>query len=460
MASNTTRRAGRLRDRLPALTGQSPGGTMQFTGTVNKWATITLGGNPAAVDASGNWSGTANVAAGANAIPLVAKDVNGNTTTHTINITIPGGTSRTLTYDLDGNLQNDGAGKAYTWDAANRLVTITQGSNVTAFVYNGLGQRVQEKLNGAVIKQWVWNGGTQPAEERDGSNNVTKRFYAQGEQIGGTSYFFTTDHLGSIREMIDGSGTIHARYDYDPYGRITKVSGDLDADFGFTGFYRHQASGLNLTLYRAYDANLGRWPSRDPIGERGGINLYGYVANNPVNAIDSLGLEPRVTFTGGHSVSAHSVIELENIIQNAADGSITSIRFDNKYGEHGNPTTQVVVSPNPLTLDEIIELDPKTGRLWVGPEPVPTTPFTAAFFGNKLSPTATIYFTGCRTAVGDKNITQASSEMLKDRYPDVTVIGNQKDTMSFGGLAFPDWINDLFGYRSPRSYRTGKPVGN
>jgi YD repeat-containing protein len=51
---------------LNQLSGQNAGGPMQFTGTVNKWATITLGGNLAAGDASGNWSGTANVATGPN----------------------------------------------------------------------------------------------------------------------------------------------------------------------------------------------------------------------------------------------------------------------------------------------------------------------------------------------------------------------------------------------------------
>ncbi|MDZ4744162.1 MAG: RHS repeat-associated core domain-containing protein, partial [Verrucomicrobiota bacterium] len=59
-----------------------------------------------------------------------------------------------------------------------------------------------------------------------------------------------------------------------------------DSDFKFTGHFYHVKSKLHLTLYRAYDADTGRWISRDPIGENGGINLYGYVANNPVNWVD------------------------------------------------------------------------------------------------------------------------------------------------------------------------------
>jgi RHS repeat-associated protein len=83
-----------------------------------------------------------------------------------------------------------------------------------------------------------------------------------------------------------------SRYDYDPYGRRTLLSGTDLADFGFTGFLYHKSTGLNLTLFRAYDSDLGRWISRDPIGERGGLNLYGYVAGKPINRFDQLGLVP------------------------------------------------------------------------------------------------------------------------------------------------------------------------
>jgi RHS repeat-associated protein len=137
---------------------------------------------------------------------------------------------------------------------------------------------------------FLWVGQTL-AEQRDATGvNVVKRFFGQGEQISGTNYYFTRDHLGSVREMTDSSGTIHYRGDYDPYGRQTKLQGDLNPDVGYAGMYYHAASGLNLTLFRAYDSDLGRWLNRDPLGERGGLNLYGYVGNNPINYYDPLGL--------------------------------------------------------------------------------------------------------------------------------------------------------------------------
>jgi RHS repeat-associated protein len=84
-------------------------------------------------------------------------------------------------------------------------------------------------------------------------------------------------------------GAIVARFDYDPYGRSTTVISNTLPDFNFTGLYRHSASNLDLAVYRAYDPDLGRWLSRDPIAEEGGLNLYRYVGNDPLNLIDPLG---------------------------------------------------------------------------------------------------------------------------------------------------------------------------
>ena len=164
----------------------------------------------------------------------------------------------------------------------------------TTFAYDGQGRRRQiiEWTNGTALStnKYLWVG-TELSEERDATGaTVTKRFFGQGEQIGGTNYYFTRDHLGSVREMTDGTGAIRARYDYDPYGRTTKVSGDMDADFGFTGHYYQARSGLYLALYRAYDPETGRWISKDPSGEQSGLNLYAYVNGDPANFIDGLGL--------------------------------------------------------------------------------------------------------------------------------------------------------------------------
>jgi RHS repeat-associated protein len=197
---------------------------------------------------------------------------------------------RCVNYDANGNLTNDGNGKVYAYNAANELISVTQGGTVTGFAYDGAGRRVQETSNGALVKQWVWCSLVRPCEERDGSNNVTKRFYGHGEQIAGANYYFTTDHLGSIREMTNSAGGLVARYDYDPYGRRTLVNGTDLADFGFTGFYHDQATGLDFSATRAYVADLGRWITKDPIGEAGGINLYDYARNNPINLTDPTGL--------------------------------------------------------------------------------------------------------------------------------------------------------------------------
>ncbi len=176
---------------------------------------------------------------------------------------------------------------------------VVTGNQRSEFTYDGFSRRTKivEKVSGTVTgtKQFVWVGG-EIAEERDGSNVVQKKFFGLGEWRNGVgNLYYARDHLGNLREMTDGTN-VRARYEYDPYGRRTKVSGDLEADWGFTGHYYHAPSTLHLAWFRAYDANLGRWISRDPIGELGGLNVYGYVEGNPVNFRDSLGLSPAGDF--------------------------------------------------------------------------------------------------------------------------------------------------------------------
>jgi RHS repeat-associated protein len=187
-------------------------------------------------------------------------------------------------------MTSDGT-NVYAWDAENRLVKITYPSsnNKTEFTYGPTGARMKivETVNGSVTSTKQFIGG----EERDGSGNVTKQFFSLGQRNGSSNFFYGPDHLGSIRTMTDNSGVVQASSGFDAYGRPTKLEGTADSDFGFAGMYVHARSGLNLTPGRPYNAVLGRWTSRDPIEEEGGLNLYGYVGNLPVNAIDPLGTD-------------------------------------------------------------------------------------------------------------------------------------------------------------------------
>jgi len=156
---------------------------------------------------------------------------------------------------------------------------------------------IEKNSSGVVLsdRRIVWAGGNQPAEERDASNVVITRFFAEGEEAPAATapankLFYTKDHLSSIHEVTDSTGALRVSYNYDLFGNRTKLSGDLNTVVGYTGHHHHAASNLILTMYRAYDAELGRWLSRDPIEEEGGINLYGYVSNNPMNLSDPLGL--------------------------------------------------------------------------------------------------------------------------------------------------------------------------
>jgi RHS repeat-associated protein len=206
-----------------------------------------------------------------------------------------GGTNRTLLYDANGSLTDDGLTRTFEWDAANRLVAINTGTtNRSEFTYDGLSRcvKIVEKTNGSVIstRKFVWCG-MEKCEFRDAGDVVTDLIYPQGQYSGTIKYFYFRDHLGSIREMMRSNGTVVARFDYDPWGRSTAVLNTTLPDFNYTGLYRHSPSNLDMAVHRFYDPDLGRWLSRDPIAEAGGTNLFAYVRNNPANAVDPFGLK-------------------------------------------------------------------------------------------------------------------------------------------------------------------------
>ncbi|MGF1483181.1 MAG: RHS repeat-associated core domain-containing protein [Opitutales bacterium] len=122
---------------------------------------------------------------------------------------------------------------------------------------------------------------------------MARCYVARGFIEDSNIFFYTKDHLGSTREVVANDGvTVESRYDYDPWGETTKIGGTgAESDFLYTGHFYHAGSGLYLAKYRAYDAELGRWLSRDPLGFIDGPNVYAYVGNNPINVYEVHGLK-------------------------------------------------------------------------------------------------------------------------------------------------------------------------
>ena len=108
-----------------------------------------------------------------------------------------------------------------------------------------------------------------------------------------TALGVTVDGNGNVSEYLDQTGEIAAHYEYDPFGNTTVSTGLPSTSFNhrFSSKYYDQESNLYYYGYRLYDPELGRWINRDPLGERGGTNLYAFVLNDPINYWDYLGLE-------------------------------------------------------------------------------------------------------------------------------------------------------------------------
>lgn len=193
----------------------------------------------------------------------------------------------TPTYDANGNMLSDGT-NSYTWDTRNHLVSLNMGAET--FQYDPFGRRVlKSTLLGTT--SYLYDG-VNPIQELSG-NNPTANLLAGGvdeffqrTDSSGTANFLS-DALGSTLALTDNSGASLAQYTYEPFGNTT-ITGASASPYQHTG---RENDGTGLYFYRSryYSPSFQRFVSEDPIGFFGGINLYAYVGNSPVNGRDPLG---------------------------------------------------------------------------------------------------------------------------------------------------------------------------
>jgi RHS repeat-associated protein len=226
-------------------------------------------------------------------------------------------------YDAAGNMLNDGV-NSYAYNAEGELVT----AGGVTYTYDGDGNRVKKSSG----KLYWYGVGSDPLSESDGSGNLTAEFiFLNGARIAmltlpaATVNYYVADHLGSSRVVTNASGTILDDSDFMPYGQETSYSAASGNHYKFTGKERDPETGLDDFAARFYSSTMGRFMSADDSkymhpADPQTFNLYSYVANNPINAVDPTGhdgdklnnharYQPPMQHSGGHSGAIGSFVD-------------------------------------------------------------------------------------------------------------------------------------------------------
>ncbi|MFM8618031.1 MAG: RHS repeat-associated core domain-containing protein, partial [Opitutaceae bacterium] len=231
---------------------------------------------------------------------------------------------QSFTYDEDGNLTSDGVWD-YAWDAENRLVRMSATAITVAagrpaltltFQYDHLGRRVRKEVRSGTSltlvseRRYLYDGWNIIAE-LDGAAAI-RRTFSWGLDLNGGSgtaggvggllqihdadagktFLPAFDGNGNVTALLNAdTGAIEASYEYSPFGELLRATGPYAAanPLRFSTKWQDEETGLLYYGYRYYAPREGRFISRDPIEERGGLNLYAFCGNDGINRWDYLG---------------------------------------------------------------------------------------------------------------------------------------------------------------------------
>jgi RHS repeat-associated protein len=197
-------------------------------------------------------------------------------------------------YDPSGNLVNDGLGNTYAYDAEGKIT----GVGGYTYVYDADGNRVSK--SGSTAIDHFYFGGREVATLSGGQ--WTDLIYGTSgllAEVPGTQYGAPTyrmmDQLGTQVGTLDPSGVLLSLTDYAPFGQV--FNGGSNDPYKFTGKERDTESGNDYFGARYYESGVGRFMSPDwstkeepvpyaKLYDPQTLNLYAYVGNNPLSAVD------------------------------------------------------------------------------------------------------------------------------------------------------------------------------
>ncbi|MDD3813989.1 MAG: RHS domain-containing protein [Desulfocapsaceae bacterium] len=208
-----------------------------------------------------------------------------------------GTTPKTPTYDANGNMITDGT-FTFTYDGLNRIIQVEkQSATVATYGYDSSNRRIRKTV-GATTTHYLYDLNNQLIAETLVDGTVLREYiYLDGEpmvlkeyQTNPGTYYFINDHLGTPQQLVTVSGAVVWQAAYLPFGKAQITTATVANNLRFPGQYYDAETGLHYNWNRFYDPEVGRYISADPIGLRGGLNLYAYVSGNPVNIPDKSGL--------------------------------------------------------------------------------------------------------------------------------------------------------------------------
>ena len=201
----------------------------------------------------------------------------------------------------------------YVYNLSNQLIRVLDGGNqIAEYTYNGAGQRIKKIAQGTTTIYHYDLQGHLIAETTSSGWMVAEYIYL-GDQLlamirpGEAVYYYHNDHLGTPRVLTSESQTVVWRAVYTPFGEAEVEVETVQNPFRFPGQYYDAETGLHYNYHRYYDPTTGRYVTPDPIGLGGGINLFAYVAGNPVNRIDPKGLDVLFVQVGGAAFISESL---------------------------------------------------------------------------------------------------------------------------------------------------------